>query len=116
KTTLAASLARSSALAGRKTILVDCDLRRPGVAALLRQPTVSNIVDVLKGKLRVEDVIHRDEVSGLDFIAAPSNVWNSLDLLSSARLPELLKHLTSSYERVYIDTPPVLAVSDALAV
>src|SRR5690606_3462035 len=57
-----------------------------------------------------------DEVSGLDFIAAPSNVWNSLDLLSSARLPELLKHLTSSYERVYIDTPPVLAVSDALAV
>lgn len=116
KTTLAASLARSSALAGRKTILVDCDLRRPGVASLLRQPTVTNIADVLNGKLRVEDVIHRDDATGLDFIAAPANVPNSVDLLSSPRFRELLARLSSIYERVYIDTPPVLAVSDALAV
>lgn len=116
KTTLAASLARSSALAGRKTILVDCDLRRPGVAPLLRQPTVSNIVDVLTGKMRLEDVIHRDDATGLDFIAAPSNVSNSVDLLSSSRFTEILRQLTGTYERVYIDTPPILAVSDALAV
>lgn len=116
KTTLAASLARSSALAGRKTILVDCDLRRPGVAALLRQPTVSNIVDVLTGKMRLEDVIHRDDATGLDFVAAPSNVWNSTDLLGSPQFAELLRNLENTYERVYIDTPPILAVSDALAV
>jgi capsular exopolysaccharide synthesis family protein len=116
KTTLATSLARSSALGGRKTIIVDCDLRRPGVAALLRQPTVTNIVDVLNGKLQVEDVIHRDDATGLDFIAAPSNVWNSVDLLASPRMSELMARLTKSYERVYIDTPPLLAVSDALAV
>jgi succinoglycan biosynthesis transport protein ExoP len=116
KTTLATSLARSSALGGRKTIIVDCDLRRPGVAAALRQPTVTNIVDVLNGKLQVEDVIHRDDATGLDFIAAPSNVWNSVDLLSSPRMSALLERLTKTYERVYIDTPPLLAVSDALAV
>lgn len=116
KTTLAASLARSSALSGRKTILVDCDLRRPGVAALLRQPTVTNIVDVLNGKLQIEDVIHRDDVTGMDFVSAPSNVWNSLDLLSSPRMAEIITQLSRRYERVYIDTPPVLAVSDALAV
>jgi polysaccharide biosynthesis transport protein len=116
KTTLATSLARSSALAGRKTIIVDCDLRRPGVAALLRQPTVTNIVDVLNGKLQVEDVIHRDDATGLDFIAAPSNVWNSVDLLSSPRMSELLAQLAKAYERIYIDTPPLLAVADALAV
>ena len=116
KTTLATSLARSSALGGRKTIIVDCDLRRPGVAAMLRQPTVTNIVDVLNGKLQVEDVIHRDDATGLDFIAAPSNVWNSVDLLSSPRMSDLLARLTKIYERVYIDTPPLLAVSDALAV
>lgn len=116
KTTLATSLARSSALGGRKTIIVDCDLRRPGVAALLRQPTVTNIVDVLNGKLQIEDVIHRDDATGLDFIAAPSNVLNSVDLLSSPRMTELISRLTKTYERVYIDTPPLLAVSDALAV
>jgi succinoglycan biosynthesis transport protein ExoP len=116
KTTLAASLARSSALSGRKTILVDCDLRRPGVAALLRRPTFTNIGDVLHGRLQLEEVIHRDEVSGLDFIPAPSNVWNSLDLLSSPRMADLVAQLSRLYERVYIDTPPVLAVSDALAV
>ena len=116
KTTLAASLAQSCALGGRKTILVDCDLRRPGIASLLRQPTVTNIVDVLNGKLRVQDVIHRDDVTGLDFIAAPANVPNSVDLLSSPRFKELLAWLSSTYERVYIDTPPVLAVPDALAV
>ncbi len=116
KTTLATSLARSSALGGRKTIIVDCDLRRPGVAAVLRQPTVTNIVDVLNGKLQIEDVIHRDDATGLDFIAAPSNVSNSVDLLSSPRMAELLARLTKTYERVYIDTPPLLAVSDALAV
>jgi succinoglycan biosynthesis transport protein ExoP len=116
KTTLAASLAQSSALGGRRTILVDCDLRRPGIASLLRQPTVTNIVDVLNGKLRIEDVIHRDDATGLDFIAAPANVANSVDLLNSPRFKELLAKLSSSYERVYIDTPPVLAVPDALAV
>ncbi len=116
KTTLAASLAQSSALGGRKTILVDCDLRRPGVASLLRQPTVTNIVDLLRGKVRLEDVIHRDDATGLHFIAAPANVPNSVDLLSSPRFQELVAQLSSTYERVYIDTPPVLAVPDALAV
>jgi exopolysaccharide transport family protein len=116
KTTLAASLAQSSALGGRKTILVDCDLRRPGIASLLRQPTVTNIVDVLNGKLQIEDVVHRDDATGLDFIAAQANVPNSVDLLNSPRFEELIARLSRTYERVYIDTPPVLAVPDALAV
>lgn len=116
KTTLAVSLARSSALAKRRTILVDCDLRRGGVAELLKAHAEPNVVDFLDGTVPLDRVIQREERTGLHFIPAPNNIGNSLDMLNSPQFANLLEALTKAYECVVIDTPPVLAVSDALAV
>jgi capsular exopolysaccharide synthesis family protein len=116
KTTLAVSLARSSALAKRRTILVDCDLRRGGVAELLGAKAEPHIVDFLNGTCTLDKLIQREESTGLHFIAAPNNVGNSLDLLNTTQFTNLLEALCKAYECVVIDTPPVLAVSDAMAV
>jgi len=116
KTTLAVSLARSSALAKRRTIIVDCDLRRGGVGELLGVSGGPTIVDFLNGDCPLDRLIQREEETGLHFIAAPNNIGNSLDLLNTAQFANLLEALTKAYECVVIDTPPVLAVSDALAV
>jgi succinoglycan biosynthesis transport protein ExoP len=116
KTTLAVSLARSSALAKRRTILVDCDLRRGGVAELLGAKAEPHIVDFLNGSCALDQLIQREESTGLHFIAAPNNIGNSLDMLNTTQFTNLLEALTKAYDCVIIDTPPVLAVSDALAV
>ncbi|HEY4135892.1 MAG TPA: polysaccharide biosynthesis tyrosine autokinase [Alphaproteobacteria bacterium] len=116
KTTLALSLARSSALAKRRTILVDCDLRRGGVAELLGVKAEPHIVDFLNGTCPLDRLIQTEESTGLHFIPAPNNVGNSLDLLNSSQYSNLIEALTQAYDCVIIDTPPVLAVSDALAI
>ncbi|MFN4282158.1 MAG: GumC family protein [Alphaproteobacteria bacterium] len=116
KTTLAVSLARSSALAKRRTIIVDCDLRRGGVAELLGVQASPHIVDFLNGDCPLDKLIQREERTGLHFIPAPNNIGNSLDMLNSTQFANLLETLRKAYDCVVIDTPPVLAVSDALAV
>jgi succinoglycan biosynthesis transport protein ExoP len=122
KTTLATSLARSSAIAGRsslapqKTILVDCDLRRSGVTRQLQRGEHPNILDALMERCSIEAAIQQEDSTGLHFIAAPSHIWNSADLLDSEPFARLLTRLRERYDRVFIDTPPVLVAADAVVV
>jgi exopolysaccharide transport family protein len=117
KTTFAASLAGLLARSnpGKKYILVDCDLRRSSITRALGVPAESaDTLDAyLSGAKRLEQVLKRDEESGLYYIAARPNTPNSAEILDSRAMQRFLDLLKETYDLVILDTPPVMAVSDA---
>lgn len=113
KTSIAVALTRMLALAGRKVLLVDADLRCPHAHQLLELRRQPGLGDLLRGMLESEDVVQRDACSGAYFIAAGSAVGSPADDLQSAKTERMMKYLAEAFEVVIVDTPPVLAVHDA---
>ncbi|OXX74266.1 polysaccharide biosynthesis tyrosine autokinase, partial [Vibrio sp. V03_P4A6T147] len=113
KTTSSINLAFSLAQM-EKTLLIDCDLRKPSVAHRFgisgSQPGMSNL---LIGTHTIEECLYTDEESGLDVLTSGVVTDNPLELISSPKFASLLEELKTRYSRIVIDTPPCLAVSDA---
>jgi succinoglycan biosynthesis transport protein ExoP len=114
KSTVAKLLAASGAMAGQKTVLIDCDLhhRRLSKAIAKERP---GLVEVLNGKAQIEDVTIEDPTTETFMIPAGSNVGNPADLLISSRMHEVIGQLRENYDLVVLDTSPLLAVVDGLA-
>ncbi|HUC61877.1 MAG TPA: polysaccharide biosynthesis tyrosine autokinase [Alphaproteobacteria bacterium] len=114
KTSLALSLACSAARSAQKAIVLDCDFRHPNMHNYLEYPNKLGLTDFLAGQASLEDVVEIDPRSGVHFITAGSRAPNPIDLLGSQEMKKLLARLSSLYDIVVIDAPPVLPVSDAL--
>jgi len=114
KTSLALSLACSAARSAQKAIVLDCDFRHPNMHNYLEYPNKNGLTDFLAGQASLEDVVEIDPRSGVHFITAGSRAPNPVDLLGSQEMKKLLARLSSLYDIVVIDAPPVLPVSDAL--
>ncbi len=117
KTTVSANLAVAFAQSGRRTLVLDCDLRRPGMTALLDLKGKPGVFDVLSStddiaKQAREHLLHTDQ-TGLDIIPAGLRRPDPAELLASPRFIELLAWADAHYDQVLVDCPPVLAVSDA---
>lgn len=116
KTTTSVCLARTAALAGTKTVLVDCDLRRRGTSTmLLRQPT-AGLVEVLTGEATLDQALVLDEPTGLYILGTSESPSSAFDPLTPANLDRLMKQLKERFEFIILDTAPVLGVADARAV
>jgi len=114
KSTVSMALARSLALTGNKIIVVEADLRRPRLRkALGGDPSRGDITHLLSGQRNFGEVVQKDKTSGLDYLPAGSKVPNPQDLLGSQQMEKLLHFCAEHYDLVIVDTPPVLAVSDA---
>ncbi|MCH7751181.1 MAG: polysaccharide biosynthesis tyrosine autokinase [Planctomycetes bacterium] len=117
KTTVAANLSVAFAQAGKKTLLIDADLRRPGLSVLLGLKGRQGVADLLASEEPVEllapNFIHRTELDGLDILPVGLRRPNPAELLSGKAFVDLLAWADSLYDRVIVDCPPVLAVSDA---
>ena len=114
KTVFATSLARSVARSGGRSLLIDCDLRRPGVTKLLGAATHLGLTDLFDGTATIDSIIQIDEVSGMHFIPAKSGTANPQDLLGSQHMRLLLEQVRSRYDLVVLDSPPILVVSDGI--
>jgi len=114
KSALAMLLAASSATSGRKTVLVDCDLRRQAVSEAFgeKQPGLS---ELLRGTAKFTDVIDIDPVTNSCVIPAGSIVPNPADLLMSRHMHDLIAQLRKLFDYIVIDASPLLPVIDALA-
>jgi len=112
KTTTAVALARVAALAGDRTILIDCDLRHRGVNAVLSEERDVGLVELLSGNATLADVIVRDTETAADILPLGRSAFTPRDLLASDAMQEVLAQLSASYDLVILDAPPVLAVSD----
>ena len=115
KTTTAANIAMALAYGGSRVLLVDGDMRRPGLHRPLRLTNERGLSQVLIGQARVRDVIQRTVDPNLLAITAGKTPPNPSELLSSERMQTLLTNLAHGpVDWIIIDTPPVLAVTDAV--
>jgi capsular exopolysaccharide synthesis family protein len=114
KTILSTSLARSVARSGGKALLIDCDLRRPGVSKLLNATQGPTLLDLFDGTGSADSVIQVDRTSAMHYVAAKTGTSNPQDLLGSQHMRGFLEQMRSRYDLIVLDSPPVLAVSDAV--
>lgn len=114
KTTVASELATSFALNREKVILLDLDLRKPRMQQMFPQlKDASGMSELLSGQKDLDDVIQQSEIENLRVIGAGKRPPNPAELLLDDELESLIVELTARFDRVIIDTPPVLPVSDA---
>ena len=117
KTTISANLSVAFAQAGKKTLVIDADLRRPGFTAMLDLKGHAGVADVLTSEqppeITAPPLVEQTEVEGLSVLPVGLRRPNPAELLSSKAFVELLAWADSQYDRVIVDCPPVLAVSDA---
>jgi non-specific protein-tyrosine kinase len=112
KSETVANLAVTIAQGGRKTILVDCDLRRPSLHTLLgltSEPGLTNLVLEEGG----HPSLQQTEVEGLAFLASGPLPPNPADMLGSQRMDQIIADLIDIADVVLFDAPPVIAVTDA---
>jgi exopolysaccharide transport family protein len=115
KTVFASSLALSAAKSGIKTLLIDCDLRRPSIAKLFHVEPKLDVLAFFDGVTDKSKIINVDAESGLHFITAPSDTPNPQDLLGSKYMRALIDAMREHYDFIVLDSPPLLAVPDAVA-
>lgn len=115
KTSLVVSLARQAAQAAiaGSVILVDCDLRRPKVAAAMGLKPKAGLMQMFAGEAGLKDVIVEDPRTGLNVIPAIAGTPNPPELLNSTHMRDLLNELTRRYDLVILDSPALSSVSDA---
>jgi succinoglycan biosynthesis transport protein ExoP len=117
KSTVAASLAAYMAQVGVRVILVDCDLRCPALSRSLAPHANYGIIDVLSGRLSLEETIWKDSASELAFLPAGevSRMPNTSQVLQGAPMNDLFDVLRTRYEYIIVDLSPLAPVVDARA-
>jgi capsular exopolysaccharide synthesis family protein len=117
KTTAAINLAVVTSMSvGRRVLLIDCDLRRPKIHRSLGVQPKAGLAEVLNGETSVEAAIERADGIDLEILAVRGRPPNPSELLSSARMRELIEEVSQRYDRVILDTPAALGLPDAKAV
>jgi len=112
KSTTVANLAVTLAQGGRRTILVDCDLRRPSLHKLFdlqAEPGLANMMLEDEGEAALQET----GVEGLRLLASGPKPPNPADMLGAQKLDKIIESLTEEADIVLFDAPPVIAVTDA---
>ena len=117
KTTTACNLAMALAFGGSRVLLIDADMRRPGLHKTVGLRNETGLSHLLVGQARVREAVQRTSEPNLVVITAGRTPPNPSELLSSERMSNFLANLaTGPFDWVIIDTPPVLAVTDAVII
>ncbi|AMV39197.1 Tyrosine-protein kinase ptk [Planctomyces sp. SH-PL62] len=116
KTSLSCHLATSLARAGRRTLLIDCDLRKPSLHEIFEVPSEPGLCEVLSGEIGWEGVVRETEVRDLSLILAGRCNPEAIELLPRQPLPDLIIALREQYEFIIVDSSPVLLVTDTLII
>ncbi|MFA6109855.1 MAG: P-loop NTPase [Candidatus Latescibacterota bacterium] len=130
KSTVSANLAMTMAQLGKRTLLVDCDLRKPTLARLFgleREPGLAEVIvgnftwsdvlrtvtDIVTGGMGLEDVMQTQGISNLHIVTSGAIPPNPAELLNSRRMDQFIAEVAAAYDVVLLDAPPVLHVTDA---
>ncbi|MCK5533813.1 polysaccharide biosynthesis tyrosine autokinase [bacterium] len=114
KTFTAVNLAAAFAQLGEKTLLVDCDLRRPSVHKIFTLKNGKGVSDYLVGEAELDEIIKETEVKNLSVIFSGAFAPNPAELLNPQNLEQFMQLLKTKFDRVILDSPPIIPVSDVL--
>ncbi|SWX26246.1 polysaccharide biosynthesis tyrosine autokinase [Klebsiella pneumoniae] len=113
KTFVSTNLAAVIAQSGKKVLFIDTDMRKGYTHNLINVENTKGLSDILSGKMTVERAIQPLSMAGFDFIARGAVPPNPAELLMHKNFDALLSWASQNYEIVVLDTPPILAVTDA---
>ena len=120
KTTVLANLAVSYAQSKKRTLLIDADLRRPRLTAMMGMRGTDGLSGIIRGQDDVVEMatahIRSSGIERLDVLASGPRPTNPAELLANPRFSELLAWAESVYDQILIDSPPALATSDAAVI
>ena len=116
KTVTAANLAIALAQTSQRVLLIDADMRRPRVHELFERSQEPGLSNVLVGDAKVSEAVHDASVAGLSVLPGGHCPPNPSELLGSRRFADLVAALERHFEWIIVDTPPVMAVTDACVV
>ncbi|WP_431273799.1 polysaccharide biosynthesis tyrosine autokinase [Variovorax ureilyticus] len=116
KSFVSANFAALMAAAGRRTLLIDADLRRGHTHQYLGLQRHGGLSELIAGSLTIQQTVHRQVVQNLDFLATGQLPPNPAELLVSDSFKTALERLSEQYDLVVIDTPPVLVAADTSTV
>ena len=115
KSTIASNLAFAVALSGRQVVVVDAHLRLPTLHKVFGLSNRIGLASVLEGRVSLEEAMQETEISGVHVLTSGPLPENPAELLSSPQMSVLIDRLTRQYDMLLLDTPSVLAVTDAAA-
>jgi capsular exopolysaccharide synthesis family protein len=107
-------MAIAIAQSGKRTLLIDNDLRRPRVHKAVGIENTIGLADVLAKQVTVDEAVHETEIENLYVMSAGHIPPNPTELLHTERFGHVLDELREKYDRVIFDSPPIGAVADAL--
>jgi capsular exopolysaccharide synthesis family protein len=114
KTSLVSNLAIAMAQAGQKTLIIDADFRRPMQHQIFKlNHDHKGLSSVLAGTTTLQEAIQRTEIKDLEVLPSGPAVPNPSEMLNSETFARTLEHLCEGYDRIVIDSPPVMPVTDS---
>lgn len=116
KTTVAVSIAISLAQGGQRVCIVDCDLRRPRLHRIFDRAGDIGVMNVMVGEATVDEVAKPTIVPNLYCVPCGPIPPNSADVVASEKFKRFLDDLSKRFDRVVLDSPPVVAVTDSAIV
>ena len=116
KTTISINLGITMAASGSRTVIIDTDMRRPKLHKTFGVSADAGVSNYLVGRDPITNFVKATEVQGLDLIPCGPCPPNPAELLHTPRFQELIDELKQHYDTVIFDSPPVIAVTDALII
>ncbi len=113
KSTTIANLAVTFAQAGRRTLLIDADLRKPMIHRVFQILNYHGLTNLIATQDELNSYIRRDIVENLDIITSGTIPPNPSEILNSKTMKNFMERIKSNYDIVLIDSPPVGSVTDA---
>ncbi|MBZ0232809.1 MAG: polysaccharide biosynthesis tyrosine autokinase [Deltaproteobacteria bacterium] len=114
KTTSTIYMGTTMAQSGQRVLLIDTDLRRPRLHKSLEVSKARGLTNLILGDASMDDVIKTTDIPNLYVLPCGPQPPNPAELLMTDRFKEVLKALESRFDRILLDSPPVLAVTDAV--
>lgn len=113
KTFISTNLATTVASVGKKVLLIDADLRKGYISKLFGKESKRGLSDYLSGQTEISDIVEKVNEADFDYISRGQIPPNPAELLMHPRFMELLTWASENYDLIIVDTPPILAVTDA---
>ncbi|MFH1196537.1 MAG: polysaccharide biosynthesis tyrosine autokinase [bacterium] len=113
KTTVSVNLAGSFAQANKRTVIVDCDLRKPRVHTIFKDNRYPGFSDYFFEQASYEQIIRKSELENLFYITAGTIPPNPSEILGSPQMVEFIEELKKDFDLIVLDSPPIIAVTDS---